>query len=83
MPAKASSPAGPGKQAVIGIVAVVALIAAVVVIYKMWAASQVHVVKSFNLTPGSSEKMQAMKEKGQVPDEGASDNIDPSKARRN
>ena len=83
MSTKASSQGKPAKQIVIGVVAAVAIVAAIVVIYQMWAKSQVHVVKSFNLPPGSSEKMQAMKEKGQVPDESASDNIDPSKARRN
>ena len=77
MSTRASQSEYSSRQKGIAAVAVIAIVLAVVIVYKMWASTQVHVVRSLNLPPGSSEKMQAMKAQGQSRDEGASDNINP------
>lgn len=82
MPASSKGKTDGQRSPVIGVVAAVIIVLAVVVIYKMWAANQVHAVKVIDNPVGSSEKMQAMKamhDNG----ESVSDNIDVSKARRN
>jgi hypothetical protein len=74
-----SAGGGVGQNRVIGVVAVVLIAVALVAIVQMYRNSQVHVEKNFNLPPGSSEKAQAMKAKGQRPfgEESASDLINP------
>lgn len=62
MAARAPQQGLTSQQKMIGAIAVIAAIIAIVAVYKVWAGTQVHVVRSYNLPVGSSEKMQAMKE---------------------
>lgn len=82
MAAPASQQGLSSRQKIVGVLAAFATIAALIVVYKLWATTQVHVERSLNLPAGSSEKMQAMKAKGQSADEGASDNINPGQMQR-
>ena len=70
----------PGRQKMVGVIAALLIVAAVLAIVQMYRSSQPHVGIQINAPPGSSEKMQAMKEQqGAKPggDVGASDNIRP------
>lgn len=61
--------------------AAIVMLLAVILIYRFYSSQQVHVVQQLNVPPGSSEKGQAMK--GQEGSgESPSDNIDPSKMKK-